>query len=878
MRCLYCGNRLAILRKLADGEFCSSSHRKLYNQEQEKMALSRLVDAQKRFSREVLGVDIENRPGSSGNEEVTGFLSHSPVVRETTPIWRPDAEPVPAFTEPAVPVRNPRIAMEPVSSMKLLPAPEPKEGELERAPEPALKPRYVLETPRPPEFLPASCAPLLPANQGCELRFPDARPPAPAGREVPIEAIQAGIAPVIPSAKCSAVSTLDLAALAISLRKLSKSRSGAAAKPAESPAPKAAQQTTQQARPQPPGQAQVQSSPQPQTQPKAKPQTQPTELPAAARRLLPVPRPSPRAGGMMLRRIRVREMFFPLPRLGDLPALAARVAKDRIRPPQYRGAIGRDKTAGGLPPAFTMEARTRDVRSGRAEFGFLAPDERHVEWRPLLSQPQAPQFPLAGKMEIGEACQMSPVPSALSHEISPEFSATAVQAPRILISIPTGHLSALSTQIDVEFSGAVGGYQASLEPVDPNIWKTADGARIPVFRFLLSPARQLSPSARMSSVAPRPDAGLVLERVPVEAMEEGAEPALRPLVPQSDPAASFAPLGIESLVHLPMLAGASPSAKSLAISELAAIWPEPTRRLPRLFTDLCEDSEVRVAVQRINALLTQNRRWRMPSLASLPSLRPDRRWAILMAPLVLLLAYYALTNQEQKTVAEATPEPAAESAGLLDGPMGNIQQTILKRAAISLSDDFRSGLGEWAGNGDWSRHWAYDPAGFIKTGPLAIFTPSIPLTDYSMEFLGQIEKKSIGWVFRAQNLNNYYATKITLVSNGPLPSAFVERFAVINGKEDRREKLVLPVPVRPDTLYRVRMELRGSAFTLLVQGRLVDHWSDERIKSGGIGFFSGKGEQARLRWVEVTHQYDFLGRLCAFLAPYSPAREGNLRP
>jgi hypothetical protein len=245
---------------------------------------------------------------------------------------------------------------------------------------------------------------------------------------------------------------------------------------------------------------------------------------------------------------------------------------------------------------------------------------------------------------------------------------------------------------------------------------------------------------------------------------------------------------------------------------------------------------------------------------------------------VLLLAYYALTNQEQKTVAEATPEPAAESAGLLDGPMGNIQQTILKRAAISLSDDFRSGLGEWAGNGDWSRHWAYDPAGFIKTGPLAIFTPSIPLTDYSMEFLGQIEKKSIGWVFRAQNLNNYYATKITLVSNGPLPSAFVERFAVINGKEDRREKLVLPVPVRPDTLYRVRMELRGSAFTLLVQGRLVDHWSDERIKSGGIGFFSGKGEQARLRWVEVTHQYDFLGRLCAFLAPYSPAREGNLRP
>jgi hypothetical protein len=39
------------------------------------------------------------------------------------------------------------------------------------------------------------------------------------------------------------------------------------------------------------------------------------------------------------------------------------------------------------------------------------------------------------------------------------------------------------------------------------------------------------------------------------------------------------------------------------------------------------------------------------------------------------------------------------------------------------------------------------------------------------------------------------------------------------------------------------------------------------LTRGGIGFFSNRGEGARLRWVEVTHQADTLGRLCAALAP-----------
>jgi hypothetical protein len=60
----------------------------------------------------------------------------------------------------------------------------------------------------------------------------------------------------------------------------------------------------------------------------------------------------------------------------------------------------------------------------------------------------------------------------------------------------------------------------------------------------------------------------------------------------------------------------------------------------------------------------------------------------------------------------------------------------------------------------------------------------------------------------------------------------------------------------------------GNDFIVTVQDETVDTWTDARLKKGGVGFFCGRGEKARLRWVSVSHQYDTLGRLCAFLVPY----------
>jgi hypothetical protein len=81
--------------------------------------------------------------------------------------------------------------------------------------------------------------------------------------------------------------------------------------------------------------------------------------------------------------------------------------------------------------------------------------------------------------------------------------------------------------------------------------------------------------------------------------------------------------------------------------------------------------------------------------------------------------------------------------------------------------------------------------------------------------------------------------------------------------------MAMPMTGRTDMFLRVRMDVRGENFTTSVQDHVVDFWSDDRLERGGVGFFSEKGERARLRWVEISHQYDALGRLCALLAPYS---------
>src|SRR5579862_3750839 len=49
MRCLYCGKELALLKRLrGGGEFCSDAHKRSYQEEYNRLGLSRLLQARSR--------------------------------------------------------------------------------------------------------------------------------------------------------------------------------------------------------------------------------------------------------------------------------------------------------------------------------------------------------------------------------------------------------------------------------------------------------------------------------------------------------------------------------------------------------------------------------------------------------------------------------------------------------------------------------------------------------------------------------------------------------------------------------------------------------------------------------------------------------------
>jgi len=158
------------------------------------------------------------------------------------------------------------------------------------------------------------------------------------------------------------------------------------------------------------------------------------------------------------------------------------------------------------------------------------------------------------------------------------------------------------------------------------------------------------------------------------------------------------------------------------------------------------------------------------------------------------------------------------------------------------------GPGLVSGAGGWTSDW--NGAG-PKGRQISMFRPSLALGDYRIEFQGQIESTSIGWVFRAVNPKNYYATRLEMTKAGLEPSVVLAHYAVINGEETQRTEIALPFKVQLDTVYKVRTDVFGSEFRTYIQEKLVDDWADDRLKTGGFGLLNDPGDRAQIRMVQL---------------------------
>jgi hypothetical protein len=164
---------------------------------------------------------------------------------------------------------------------------------------------------------------------------------------------------------------------------------------------------------------------------------------------------------------------------------------------------------------------------------------------------------------------------------------------------------------------------------------------------------------------------------------------------------------------------------------------------------------------------------------------------------------------------------------------------------VTIEEHFGEGWDDWIGG---TAEWKVDVAG-VRTGPLALYKPSLELIDYEMEFLARIDARSLTWVVRAAGLDEYVRCTLTAVGGGELELSRCTVVGNVPGQEIRSSKRV---PGKPRTTMTVGTRVTGDTFAVSVDGTDIDFWNDDRFPMGGVGFMGAPDDRARLYWVRLS--------------------------
>ena len=153
------------------------------------------------------------------------------------------------------------------------------------------------------------------------------------------------------------------------------------------------------------------------------------------------------------------------------------------------------------------------------------------------------------------------------------------------------------------------------------------------------------------------------------------------------------------------------------------------------------------------------------------------------------------------------------------------------------------------GEAGWLTEWVTDPTGSSHGRQISLYRPSLPMSDYRLEFRGRIERKSLGWAFRKTDSKNYYVGKLQASTPGG-PVSLV-RYGVVRGVEDPHIQIALPNVSSAGPL-KVRLDAKRSRFTVYVQNQVVADWEDHRLQKGGVGFLSEREERGQVESVQIS--------------------------
>ena len=153
---------------------------------------------------------------------------------------------------------------------------------------------------------------------------------------------------------------------------------------------------------------------------------------------------------------------------------------------------------------------------------------------------------------------------------------------------------------------------------------------------------------------------------------------------------------------------------------------------------------------------------------------------------------------------------------------------------------------------DWTTDWSGKPP---RGEQFSILRPSLILSDYRIQFQGQIDSKSLGWIFRATDPKNYYSLKLEITKPGAMAEVSLIRTVVDGGQQKNRSRIPLKTFAR-DTVFKVRTDVEGSTFQTWIQGDLIDTWHDDRFRVGGFGLLTDAAGRARLQMIQLSDLQD----------------------
>jgi hypothetical protein len=212
--------------------------------------------------------------------------------------------------------------------------------------------------------------------------------------------------------------------------------------------------------------------------------------------------------------------------------------------------------------------------------------------------------------------------------------------------------------------------------------------------------------------------------------------------------------------------------------------------------------------------------------------------------------------------------PGSTTASAQTGFFGRMRQVIATRAAYQVTESFHAGMSAWGDPKSGApAGWSHSADGYVRPAALAFFRPSMEFRDYRMEFFGQIEDKSMSWAVRAHDAKNYYAMKVKVLEPGLRETVALEHYPVVAGIKGHKVEVPLPqIMIHSRTPYHVEVAVRGNRITASIEGQQVDSWTDDILPKGGVGLFAEAGERARVYWLKVSRNEDFIGRVCAYIS------------